>query len=309
MAKRTQASRDEKKKAQISGRVDQRLLHSLETKIAFGRSKHADKKADARAEKSGTDRVTSEHIYSISTHKNYKKIVTRFSSWVRKNYGDYPTDDEVRHYAREYIQMRNSSGLSSYTIKAEAAALAKALDCTSEEFGATKSRLRADIKRGRGGEYGKENARHFSEERNRDLVDFCLGTGLRRAGLSRLKGTDYDAETGIITVKEKGGKTRSFPVDPTYRAHIEKMCTRAGEGKVFKKIPSNANIHGYRAKFASAMYDRLVEGIDISLLDRKQLYYCRGDRKGEVFVRDAMQAVSIALGHNRISVIASHYLR
>ena len=37
-------------------------------------------------------------------------------------------------------------------------------------------------------------------------------------------------------------------------------------------------------------------------------YYCRGDRKKVVLDRAAMLMASRALGHNRIDVIASHYL-
>ena len=41
----------------------------------------------------------------------------------------------------------------------------------------------------------------------------------------------------------------------------------------------------------------------------KEKYYCRGDRKGEVFDRAAMRITSNALGHGRIGVIAGHYLK
>ena len=38
-------------------------------------------------------------------------------------------------------------------------------------------------------------------------------------------------------------------------------------------------------------------------------YVCRGELKGTIYDRKAMAIVSDALGHNRISVIAGHYLK
>ncbi|WP_172807850.1 hypothetical protein [Christensenella intestinihominis] len=43
-------------------------------------------------------------------------------------------------------------------------------------------------------------------------------------------------------------------------------------------------------------------------LDRKEKYYCRRDKKGIVYDRQAMLYVSRQLGHNRVSVIAGNYL-
>lgn len=42
---------------------------------------------------------------------------------------------------------------------------------------------------------------------------------------------------------------------------------------------------------------------------RGGITYCRGDRKGTWLDKNAMLMASKALGHNRISIIASNYLR
>ena len=47
----------------------------------------------------------------------------------------------------------------------------------------------------------------------------------------------------------------------------------------------------------------------IESLKHDEIYYCRGDRKGTWLDKNAMLAASKALGHNRISIIASNYLR
>ena len=41
---------------------------------------------------------------------------------------------------------------------------------------------------------------------------------------------------------------------------------------------------------------------------KKEKYFMRNDRKGDVYDREAMEKVSKQLGHNRIDVIAGHYL-
>lgn len=43
--------------------------------------------------------------------------------------------------------------------------------------------------------------------------------------------------------------------------------------------------------------------------DTGDAYVCRGDLQGIVYDRKAMEIASKALGHNRISVIAGHYLK
>ena len=42
--------------------------------------------------------------------------------------------------------------------------------------------------------------------------------------------------------------------------------------------------------------------------DVSSAYYCRSDRKGVVYDRRALFEASAALGHNRETVVAEHYL-
>ena len=85
------------------------------------------------------------------------------------------------------------------------------------------------------------------------------------------------------------------------------MAEKAEEnGRIFKKIPKGVQCHYYRACYAQAYYDKIARPLDD--LSKKQKYYMRKDRKGDVYDRLAMFYTSIQLGHSRISVIASHYL-
>ena len=61
--------------------------------------------------------------------------------------------------------------------------------------------------------------------------------------------------------------------------------------------------HGYRREYAQAVYESIARSV--AEIPRKDRYICRGDRKGVIYDK---QYVSRQLGHNRVSVIAVHYL-
>jgi len=71
---------------------------------------------------------------------------------------------ECRKYVDEWLLER--SGLSAYTVKLEASALAKLYDCTTGDFVKTAVRHRSDIKRSRKAAKRDEN---FSETRIKNL--------------------------------------------------------------------------------------------------------------------------------------------
>ena len=81
----------------------------------------------------------------------------------------------------------------------------------------------------------------------------------------------------------------------------------AGPGKVWEKVPSSADIHDFRAQYASRIYSSYARPIE--KIPRKERYICRKDKAGIVYDKAAMLEASKALGHNRISVVGEHYLR
>ena len=142
------------------------------------------------------------------------------------------------------------------------------------------------------------------------MVAFCRATGLRRAELKALRGTAlYQDNSGYylhITSGSKGGRERYAPIIGD-KDLVIRLCKQAGDGKVFEKVPSGADIHSYRRDYATAIYQQHARPLE--QLTAKEKYYCRGDRNGEVFDRAAMRITSNALGHGRIEVIAGHYLK
>lgn len=276
------------------------LLHQVKTaldeKLAIGESKFEDKKIG----------VTADKIYSWNTYRTYLKHNIYFIQWAKETY-QIKSLDEGKKYVNEWLEMREKQGLSAYTVKLETSALMKLYAISSDEIYKSNARHRANIQRSRG---EKVRDKHFSEENHKDLVKFCRATGLRRAELQQLRGTDLieiDGELFIsVSRGSKGGRHRNVPL-VFEKLFIQGLMSSKGDNKVFEKIPNGADIHSYRAEYATRLYKALAR--DINTLPKSEKYYCRKDLKGVCYDKKAMLEVSRALGHNRISVIAGHYIR
>lgn len=279
----------------------------LDNKLAIGQSKHLDKQNGGIRDK----------IYSWNTYRSYMKHANYFVKWVKEEHGAR-TLIECRPHVDEWLTKR-SEEVSPYTQKLEASALAKVYGERTTDFVKTGVRHRSDISRSRG---EKVRDRHFSEERNKAFVNFCKSTGLRRAELQALTGNKLIFKDGnpyiVVDVGSKGGKYREVPVIGDRQVIIDRMQS-VGSGKVFEKIPNGADVHGYRSEYANSLYESISRPIKCIPYDKintgsgkayqSEIYVCRGDLKGVKYDKVAMLEVSRALGHNRISVIAGHYIR
>lgn len=272
------------------------------SKLALGRSKYNDQQEEQKQGLSKHE-ITSQYIYSISTMKAYLKHMNYFANYCKENY-KCKTLEQCKQYIDEYISKEQESK-SPYTVKLEVSAICKCYNMKTEEVIKTNERNRSNITRSR-----KETNmdKHFSKTRNKDLIDFCLGTGLRRNEVEHIKGTDIkyiNGEPFIIVQSGKGGKQRFVEITSN-KEQILDMMSKAENNKVFGKANCKADIHGFRSEYATELYKQLARPID--QIPRAERYYCRGDKKGIVYDRVAMLRVSNNLGHNRVNVIASHYL-
>jgi len=149
----------------------------------------------------------------------------------------------------------------------------------------------------------------FSESRNEEFVNFCKATGLRRHEITDLKPENlgFDEATGkyiLVNIKGKGGRIRECPI--LSKRVVERMKNTPDGQKVWDKIPSRTDIHSYRADYCKSIYSYHARPIEE--IPKEERYYCRRDLKGLIYDKRAMKIASLALGHNRISVIAAHYL-
>jgi integrase len=244
-----------------------------------------------------------DYIYSWKTYGAYLKHGCYFAKWAQKAHG-CRTLAEARAYVDEYLINRIERGLSPYTQKLDAAAIAKIYGCSTRDFVKTQNRYRAGITRSRG---SKARDRHFSEKRNREFVDFCKATGLRRCEIRALTRDklefDESKQVYYLNVIGKGGRPRKAPV---LSQEAVARIQSAG-GKVWPKAPGGADIHAYRADYCMAVY--MNHARPVREIPAPERYCCRKDLKGTWYDKKAMKIASQALGHDRISVIAGHYIR
>lgn len=278
----------------------------LKSKIAFGDSRHNDKISDL---KNGTN-ITAGKIYSINSFLTYLKQASYFLKYVKSNYPKCKTIQEARQYADEFLQHNIDRGLSAYTLKTQVAALSKLYGDSAADYIETPKRSQKDITRSRGEAIRDKN---FSSENNKVLVAVAESTGLRKAELSKIKGSDMFQHEGRyflnVTRGTKGGRKR---VTELYHYDTEKLdiairaFKNAGNNKVFDHIHSCYDVHNARSIYARNLYQKYAENIDISKLKKQEKYHSRTFHK--IYVRRVMKYVSECLGHSRESVLI-HYFR
>ena len=243
-------------------------------------------------------------IHSTNTYKTYNRAVNKFADWCKeKGIKDMPT---AKKHIPEYMDKLNQEGKSAFTQSTVMSGLAKAFGIHTTDIDyKLPQRKRSDIVRSRD---VAVRDKHFSAEKNQELIRFCESTGLRRRELEALRGSQMttDGKNVFLHIRNgKGGKERRIEVVGDKKL-VYDMCKRAGEGKVFPRVHNGADIHFYRGNYAKAIYHKYAR--DINTLQKHEKYHCRGDMKGQVFDREAMRIASENLGHNRIDVIANNYL-
>lgn len=296
---------------------------TLKSKLRIGESKHLDKQFNTKEFK-----MTSEFIYSYGTLKTYMKHCNYFVQYCKTNYR-CKTLEQCKPYIGEWLQSRNN--LSAYTLKLELSSICKLYGMTAKEIRdqynyIAPKRIRSNITRSRN-ECTRD--KHFSEERNNELVTFCRCTGLRRHELENLKSDNLIFKNGIYYIQVfngKGGKNRQVQVIPENNEELRIVLKLFEDSKnnekqkVFPKIHNGCDVHGYRAEYAARAYKLVARSEDElrkcpkaksekGYMINQDMYIMRTDMKDTILDKKAMLFASRQLGHNRIDVIASHYLR
>lgn len=291
----------------------------LQSFVCLGRSKFQDKEnaiAEYKAlkdcnliqqtQQEYVNEKLRDKIYSINTYKYYVKHINYFLEWAEKEH-KCKTLKQCRKHVNEWLKKRVNEGLSAYTLKLEAAALGKLFQEPTTNFITLPKRQRENITRSRG---RAKNDYGFSLENNSEIINFCRGTGLRRSELASLKKDQLCIENGEywLKIKGKGGRQRNALIVGEHKQEIVNKILQTKDDKcVWESVPTHMDVHSYRSDYATAIYFAFAK--NINELEQSERYYCRGDKKGVVLDRSAMLQASKMLGHNRIDVVASHYIR
>lgn len=257
------------------------------------------------------------YIHSQATYETYKKRVDAFCNWCQVE--GIKTLQESHEHVKDYLSWLEHdeyAQISAWTIKTAGAALAKVFDCGINDFGYVyPKKERADIKRSR---LITERDKHVSKAHNEELISFCKSTGLRRMEVENLrgrythKGVTHDTvfeQDGIwyIRVIGKGGKYRESEIlgDKKQIQRVVSLIQTAGDSRVWAKVHDKLDVHGLRAEYACSIYRKYARSLEECR--KEEHYHCRGDQKGQKYDKTAMQKASEALGHSRVSVVASNY--
>lgn len=281
-------------------------------------------------DKNNKEDLTQNKIYSYVTYKNYKRSCYKLADYLYKNNKEVRQlkDLKIKH-VNNYLQYMVVKGYSAPTINSTKAAIAKLMQISSKEFLKTPRVKRKDITRSRG---MKERDKHISKETENYYAKFTTAIGGRRSEMEELKGTDLVIRPLTVNIKDKygniqiktlskkfpqvrirngkGGKERFVPIFAKDKGELKEIINtfkKAGNDKVFGKLPSHYDNHFYRGQYAKRSYKKFARPI-VEIKDNKEIYFCREERKGDAYDRKAMLIASKFLGHNRVDVIARHYL-
>lgn len=292
------------------------IIHtSLKDKIAFGDSKHLDKQNLGFGE-------SSYKIYSYSTYNTYLKECEQYARWLKEEKGINRVDDlaKTEQYAKEYIEKRlNDDKVSVYTAKLERSALSMLYNKQIEIE--MPKRDNKNIKRSR---EQVKNDKYISENgKYKNIFIVGRATGGRRSDIKNLKPSDFIEKDGHLYVnflKSKGGRDRLTPVREEYVSQVKEIIEKAQnerKTRLFEHIPKEIDVHSLRRDYAKNLYKDITENKELrdtylknypprNEKVKRQIYK---DREGNIYNRDDLYVITQALGHNRVDVSVTHYLK
>jgi integrase len=279
-------------------------LERLDTLMAIG-EKRAQAKAEAKRRGEPTFTFTDQRIHSYQTRTTYQDVIMRFLQWCRATYGLSrleTIDERADELSSLYLTERVRQQYSAWTLRTERSALRMFFQRRDLAAGvALPPRKPAHITRSR---YPVVRDTHLQPTHWQPLIDFCQACGLRREELRDVRVQDVyrrstDGVLVVQVVRGKGGKWREVPVlagcEPLVLALIE---GRHPNEHIFAHLPEQLDIQALRRTYAKRLYQQLSERPVPA-----------ADESLEVVDLQAALQVSRALGHNRLDIVLTYYLR
>lgn len=254
-------------------------------------------------------------IHSYNTYESYKQTSKEFCNWLKQTYPEVKGINGVtKHMCVNYLKSRQET-CSAYTVSKDMSALNKLLGYNiSKSEADLRERSYKSITRSRG---EREHDSRIDTSRYSRQILIAQSFGIRREsfvkGQYALKDVSIYKHDGNIycSVIEKGGRYRNAPCLDKYkdklnqhfniieREHLTsnqfKEIYSRSNNKLFIEYDNKIDNHSFRAEYATNLYKQLANP------NTTNLY--RG------YDKEAIEQVSQALGHNRLSVVVEHYLR
>lgn len=281
-------------------------LQRLHAMMALKESRYKAKKA-RRAAGERIWSFTTERIHSLTTRGVYQQHILAFVNWARDTYHVThleQLDERADELVTEYLKHHIAAGRSPYTLQTERAALRMFFH--NRGLAASirlPARKREQIRRSRGPVAQDKEFQPLNWQRE---IRFLHACGLRRSEARALLVGDVqryaDGHVEIQVKRGKGGRARTVPVLPGQEQDVLSVITgRRNEEQALGRLPVRLDIHSLRREYAQALYLYYAP-------DRK-LPPSTGRLKPEDYDALAAMKVSEALGHHRLQVALTHYLR
>jgi integrase len=277
-------------------------IQRLDGLMAIGQSRHQ-VKTEHRAVGDTQWSISDGKIHSHVTRRTYQQQSLQFVNWVRDTYGirDLAQIDARRgELVRLYLTGLRDAGRSAWTLKTARSALRTfLLDRNVGQEVQLPVRHREDIKRSR---QPATRDQEINLDHWRDLVTFLEASGLRLSEVRDLRVEDISGAGDRVIVRNgKGGKWREVEVRQSYQAEVRRIVgSRVGHEHVFPRIPSHLDIHAIRRTYAQGLYME-VSG--------QPLPPSEGRLRPGAYDPIAVARVSRNLGHARLDVVRTNYLR
>lgn len=281
-------------------------LERLHEKMALKESRYEAKKA-LRASGEHVWAFTTGKIHSLTTRGVYQQHILAFVNWARDTYQLThleQLDERANELAFQYLTNHVAAGRSPYTIQTERSALRMFFG--DQSLAATiqlPARKRDQIRRSRGPVAQDKEFQPLNWQRE---IKFLQACGLRRAEARDLLVGDIrhrpDGHVDIHVKQGKGGRPRIVPVLPGHEQDVLSAIEgRELEEKAIPWLPVRLDVHSLRREYAQELYRHYAPD--------RELPQSIGRLKPTDYDEVAAKKVSNALGHTRLDVVLTHYLR
>lgn len=283
-----------------NGSITYQIKNELLNMCRFGESRDEAKK----------NKTASKYIYSYGSLNTYLKQLNYMVKWARENGVKLKCVDDIQAYGDEWLVWCKQQGVSAWTLTTRRAALSKLCQVPYSYWKVEiPKRTRDSVVRSR----DKSKAlKYFSEQKNYAQVTFAKCSGLRASEMKALtKDALYYDDNGRpwlkVTKGTKGGRPRHVKLFGTEEEL--KLCVETIEKADKKVFPEykECNNHGYRSDYCKRVYEACAREIE-TIQDRNEKVFCRKDKKGIVYDKQALQTCAEMLGHGRYQVCNLSYL-